>query len=50
MEKHDSAKRHDRYRIPSSEGRLVSMGGIGVKFKITGEETGHAFSITSVGA
>jgi len=45
MEKHDSAKRHDRYRIPSSEGRLVSMGGIGVKFKITGEETGHAFSI-----
>src|SRR5438309_11664596 len=45
MEKHDSARRHGRFRIPSSEGKLVSMGGVGVKFKITGEETGHAFSI-----
>src|SRR5256712_11701699 len=45
MEKHDSARRHGRFKIASSEGKLVSMGGIGVKFKITGEETGHAFSI-----
>jgi len=45
MEKHDSVRRHVRFRIPSSEGKLVSMGGVGVKFKITGEETGHAFSI-----
>src|SRR6059036_145331 len=45
MEKHDSARRHGRLRIPSTEGKLVSMGGVGVKFKITGEETGHAFSI-----
>src|SRR5246127_5243901 len=45
MEEHDSARRLARFRIPSSEGKLVSMGGIGVKFKITGEETGHAFSI-----
>ena len=28
-----------------NEGKLVSMVGVGVKFKITGEETGHAFSI-----
>jgi len=45
MEKHDSARRHDRFKIASSEGKLVSMGGVGVKFKITGEETGRAFSI-----
>src|SRR3989441_12686253 len=45
MQKHDSARQHGRLKIPSSEGKLVSMGGVGVKFKITGEETGHAFSI-----
>ena len=45
MQKHDSTRQHGRFKIASSEGKLVSMGGIGVKFKITGEETGHAFSI-----
>src|SRR5439155_22216350 len=45
MEKHDSTKYHGRFRIPSREGKLVSIVGVGVKFKITGEETGHAFSI-----
>src|SRR2546422_10472639 len=45
MEKLDSARRHGRFKIASSEGKLVSMGGVGVKFKITGEETGQAFSI-----
>ena len=45
MEKHDSARRHDRFKIASGEGKLVSMGGVGVKFKTTGEKTGHAFSI-----
>ncbi len=38
-------KYHGRLSIPSKEGKLVSMGGIGVKFKIAGEETGQAFSI-----
>jgi len=45
MEKPDSIRRHGRCRIASSEGKLVSMGGVGVKFKISGEQTGHAFSI-----
>jgi quercetin dioxygenase-like cupin family protein len=45
MEKHDSARRHGRLKIAANEGKLVSMGGVGVHFKITGEETGHAFSI-----
>jgi hypothetical protein len=39
MEKHDSATRHNRFKIPLSEGKLVSMGGVGVKFKISGDET-----------
>lgn len=45
MEKHDSSRQHARFKIASSEGNFVSIGGVGVKFKITGEETGHAFSI-----
>jgi quercetin dioxygenase-like cupin family protein len=45
MEKHDSATLHNRFKIPLSEGKLVSMGGVGVKFKISGDETRNAFSI-----
>ncbi len=45
MERRASVENHNRLTIPVSEGKDVSMGGIGVKFKITGDETGHAFSI-----
>ena len=45
MDKQSSPKKHNRLTIASNEGKLVSMGGIGVKFKISGEETGRAFSI-----
>jgi quercetin dioxygenase-like cupin family protein len=45
MEKHDSAAGRNRFKIPSSEGKLVLMGGVGVKFKISGDQTGNAFSI-----
>lgn len=38
-------KHHGRLAIPAKEGKLVSMGGIGVKFKISGDETNRAFSI-----
>jgi len=45
MDPQYSVKSHNRLAIPSSEGKHVSMGGIGVVFKIRGDETGHAFSI-----
>src|SRR5256886_10937056 len=38
-------KHHGRLAIPAKEGKLVSMGGFGVKFKISGDETNRAFSI-----
>ena len=38
-------KYRGRLAIPAKEGKLVSMGGIGVKFKISGDETNRAFSI-----
>src|SRR3989475_8289356 len=38
-------KHHGRLAIPAKEGKLVSMGGVGVKFKISGDETNRAFSI-----
>ncbi len=38
-------KYHGRLAIPAKEGKLVSMGGFGVKFKISGDETNRAFSI-----
>lgn len=44
MSKHHSSK-PPRFAIMASDGKLVSIGGVGVKFKITGEETGQAFSI-----
>ena len=34
-----------RVAIPSGEGQLISMGGVGIKFKIRGDETRQAFSI-----
>src|SRR5438552_7703025 len=37
-------KYHGRLAIPAKEGKLVSMGGFGVKFKISGGETNRAFS------
>jgi len=45
IEKHDSAIRHNRFKIPLSEGKLVSISEAGVKFKISGDETRNAFSI-----
>src|SRR5256712_9774114 len=38
-------KHHGRLAIPAKEGKLVSIGGVGVKFKISGDETNRAFSI-----
>src|SRR3989442_10930526 len=38
-------KHHGRLAIPAKEGKLVSIGGFGVKFKISGDETNRAFSI-----
>src|SRR5207245_3744926 len=38
-------KHHGRLAIPAKEGKLVSMGGVGVKFKISGDEANRAFSI-----
>src|SRR5437867_4119907 len=38
-------KYRGRLAIPAKEGKLVSMGRIGVKFKISGDETNRAFSI-----
>src|SRR5438046_9912609 len=38
-------KHHGRLAIQAKEGKLVSMGGFGVKFKSSGDETNRAFSI-----
>src|SRR5438445_13604910 len=38
-------KHHGRLAIPAKEGKLVSIGGVGVKLKISGDETNRAFSI-----
>src|SRR5438309_10818268 len=38
-------KHHGRLAIPAKEGKLVSMAAIGVKYKISGDETNRAFSI-----
>ena len=48
MDQEITTNRHHfkgRLAIPIGEGQLVNLGGVGVKFKINGDETGQAFSI-----
>jgi len=35
----------DEYHLPAGAGRLLNLGGMGVHFKISGEQTGGAFAI-----